>query len=58
MFIIRSLISLGYWSSYKAKFSGIIYATRFESEKTAVDEMAFYIDEPCEIIRIYEDLEA
>ena len=58
MFVIRSLINLGYWSSYKAKFSGIIYADRFESEKEAINEIILYIDEPCEIIKIYENLEA
>ncbi len=53
MYVIQSLINLGYWSSDRAKFGGILYADRFNTEREAENEIELYIDEPCKIIRVY-----
>ena len=53
MYVIQTLINLGFWNSDRAKFGGIIFATRFGTISEAANEIAIYIDDPCIILKVY-----
>ena len=55
MYMIRSLINMGYWDSDAGRFHGMLYGDKYATKQEAEDEITLYITEPCEIIKVYVD---